>query len=200
MITMRTNIVGPPCSATSKSPSIAACHGSTSCSALGSLVMYCPASCSLASWRPRGRGIGSSKRRDQDTEYFDPDYLRLAEISVAQLILQSCDWRRSAAIHTVKPIKTTAVATSLARMLSFTNAAPLVTDIGLIQPTGANGSTFTRGGELFFTTGASARADGWNKPAGKESIDSFRDAPPMTPGGKPAQGWRPRHTPLGPLL
>jgi hypothetical protein len=55
---------------------------------------------------------------------FDASYLRLAEKSVAQLILQSCDWRRSAAIHTVKLIKTITVTPSLARMLSFTNPAP----------------------------------------------------------------------------
>lgn len=52
-------------------------------------------------------------------------YLRLAEKSVAQLILQSCGWRRSAAIHSVKLIKTITVTTSLTRMLSFTKPAPV---------------------------------------------------------------------------
>ena len=62
--------------------------------------------------------------KSPEAEFFDASYLRLAEKSVAQSILQSCDWRRSAAIHIVKLIKTITVTTSLARMLSFTNPAP----------------------------------------------------------------------------
>src|SRR5258708_6015880 len=40
---IRAHLGGPPCSATSNA-SIAACHSSASCSALGSLVMYVAAS------------------------------------------------------------------------------------------------------------------------------------------------------------
>jgi hypothetical protein len=40
---MRAIMVGPPCSATGNSASIAAFHGSASCSTLGSSVMYCVA-------------------------------------------------------------------------------------------------------------------------------------------------------------
>src|SRR6266404_5343895 len=65
MTPMRANIVGPPSVATRIKASIAACHSAASCSALGSRVMYLPASCSVASWRPRGSGMGSSKRRFQ---------------------------------------------------------------------------------------------------------------------------------------
>jgi hypothetical protein len=66
-------------------------------------------------------------------DFFDASYLRLAEKSVAQLILQSCDWRRSAAIHIVKLIKTITVTTSLARMPSFTKPAPaeMTADVAL---------------------------------------------------------------------
>jgi hypothetical protein len=39
MMPMRANIVGPSCSAIRIRASIAACHSSASCSALGSLVM-----------------------------------------------------------------------------------------------------------------------------------------------------------------
>jgi len=59
-----------------------------------------------------------------DGATIDANYLRLAEKSVAQLILQSCDWRRSSAIHKVKLIKIITVATSLAKTLSFTHPAP----------------------------------------------------------------------------
>ena len=38
---------GPSCSATNNSAAIAACHSSESCSAFGSLVMYCAASRSV---------------------------------------------------------------------------------------------------------------------------------------------------------
>jgi hypothetical protein len=51
----------------------------------------------------------------------EASYLRLAEKSVTQLTLQSCDWRRSAATHIVNPIRTITVTTSLAKMLSLTN-------------------------------------------------------------------------------
>ena len=51
-------------------------------------------------------------------------YLRMAEKSVEQLIWQPCECLRSNASHTVKPIKTTTVTTSLARMLSFTIPRP----------------------------------------------------------------------------
>jgi hypothetical protein len=44
---------------------LAACHSSRSCSAFGSFMMYAAASLSVTSWRPRGRGIGSSNTRDQ---------------------------------------------------------------------------------------------------------------------------------------
>src|SRR5258705_13616120 len=60
---MRANVVGPPDVATRINASIAACHSAAPCSAFGSFVMYVPASCSVTSWRPRGNGIGSSKRR-----------------------------------------------------------------------------------------------------------------------------------------
>jgi hypothetical protein len=49
MTPIRANIVGPSCSATSMSASIAACHSGASCSSLGSLVMYCAASRSVTS-------------------------------------------------------------------------------------------------------------------------------------------------------
>src|SRR6202043_3208806 len=40
-------------------------HGSVSCSALGSLVMYIAASLNVSNARPFVSGIGSSKRADQ---------------------------------------------------------------------------------------------------------------------------------------
>ncbi|MGA7996440.1 MAG: hypothetical protein WCA28_16245, partial [Bradyrhizobium sp.] len=70
------------------------------------------------------QGTQNAMPKCREAEFLDASYLRLAEKSVAQLILQSCDWRRSAAIHTVKLIKTITVTTSLARMLSFTDPAP----------------------------------------------------------------------------
>jgi hypothetical protein len=68
MTPMRANIGGPSCSATSNSASIAACHSSVSCSAFGSLVMYCAASRSVTNgcFRP-GNMIGSKNRWSQDT-------------------------------------------------------------------------------------------------------------------------------------
>jgi len=65
MIPIRANIVGPPDVATRIKASIAACHSAVSCSAFGSFVMYVPASSRVTRWRPRGSGIGSSKRRFQ---------------------------------------------------------------------------------------------------------------------------------------
>src|SRR5437660_12251731 len=65
MTPIRANIVGPPDVATRIKASIAACHSAAWCSAFGSLVMYLPGSASVTSWRPRGNGIGSSKRRFQ---------------------------------------------------------------------------------------------------------------------------------------
>jgi hypothetical protein len=44
-----------------------ACHSGTSCSALGSLVMYVPASIRVTSSRPSGSAIGSTKRAVQGT-------------------------------------------------------------------------------------------------------------------------------------
>src|SRR3984893_17498059 len=64
MTPMRASIVGPPLlSATSIKASMAVCHSSICCSALGSFWMYRAASCSVTSWRPRGSGIGSSNGR-----------------------------------------------------------------------------------------------------------------------------------------
>src|SRR5258707_4159279 len=65
MMPMRENIVGPPDVATRIKASIAACHSAASCSDFGSFVMYLPASSRVTSWRPRGKGIDSSKRRCQ---------------------------------------------------------------------------------------------------------------------------------------
>ena len=65
MTPMRANIVGLPDVATRIKASMAACHSAASCSAFGSFVMYLRESASVTSWRPRGNGIGSSKRRCQ---------------------------------------------------------------------------------------------------------------------------------------
>jgi hypothetical protein len=61
MMPIRANIVGPSDVATRIKASIAASHSA----ALGSRVMYRPASSSVTSWRPRGKEIDSSKRRCQ---------------------------------------------------------------------------------------------------------------------------------------
>ena len=60
-------IAGPPCSATSISTCIAACHSGASCSALGRLATYSPASRSVVRLRPSGSAIGSSNGRDKET-------------------------------------------------------------------------------------------------------------------------------------
>jgi hypothetical protein len=67
MIPMRANIGGPSCSATNNSASIAACHSSASCSALGNFVMYWAASRNVRSgcFRP-GNMIGSKNSWSHD--------------------------------------------------------------------------------------------------------------------------------------
>src|SRR5450755_1020392 len=73
MTPIRANIAGPSCSATSNSASIAACHSSASCSALGnSSVMYSAASRSVASGFRPGSSIGSKNRWSQDTGSGEP--------------------------------------------------------------------------------------------------------------------------------
>src|ERR1700730_2439636 len=66
MTPIRASIVGPPLlSATRIRASTAVCHSSICCSAFGSFWMYRAASSSVTSWRPLGRGIGSSNGRFQ---------------------------------------------------------------------------------------------------------------------------------------
>src|ERR1700731_4921241 len=63
---MRASIVGPPLlSATRIKASTAVCHSSICCSAFGSFWIYRAASSRVTSWRPLGRGIGSSNGRFQ---------------------------------------------------------------------------------------------------------------------------------------
>jgi hypothetical protein len=71
---MRASIVGPPFVATRIKASIAACHSGASWPAFGSL----PASSSVTSSRPRGRGIGSSNARFQPRSGTSPPFLRHA--------------------------------------------------------------------------------------------------------------------------
>jgi hypothetical protein len=75
MTPMRAIIVGPPCSATRSSTSIAVCHSSICCSAFGSFWIYLPASSRVTSWRPRGSGIGSSNGRFQPRALMTPSRL-----------------------------------------------------------------------------------------------------------------------------
>jgi hypothetical protein len=69
----------------------------------------------------------TTPRRFARTDFYFA-YLRLAEISVAQLVPQVRDSVRSAFSHTAKPTKTITVTTSLARVLSFI--------IPTVEPTG----------------------------------------------------------------
>jgi hypothetical protein len=62
---MRANIVGPFWLTTRSRASTASCHSSICCSAFGSFWIYRAASLRVTSWRPRGRGIGSSNGRFQ---------------------------------------------------------------------------------------------------------------------------------------
>jgi hypothetical protein len=68
MTPIRASMVGPSCSATNSSASIAACHSSASCSALGSFVMYCAASRSVTSGFRPGNVIGSKNCWSHDTK------------------------------------------------------------------------------------------------------------------------------------
>jgi hypothetical protein len=60
---MRDIMVEPFSSTTSSMASTAACHSAICCSAAASFWIYFAASLRVTSWRPRGRGMGSSNGR-----------------------------------------------------------------------------------------------------------------------------------------
>jgi hypothetical protein len=63
---MRAKLIGPRFSAASIRQCIAVCHAFCSCSALGSLVMYWPASRNVLAILPFGSFTGSSKVASHD--------------------------------------------------------------------------------------------------------------------------------------
>jgi hypothetical protein len=76
MTPIRASIVGPPLlSATRIKASTAVCHSSICCSAFGSFWIYLAASSRVTSWRPHGRGMGSSNWRFQPRTLMAPTLL-----------------------------------------------------------------------------------------------------------------------------